>query len=124
MIRRTRTMHWMLSCLVFVVVLALGNRAWADKPAPGNEELLSQAARCRRILDTNIVKFYLPNCVDQVNGGYLASLRDGKFAPTGEKFLTMQGRQLWFFSTLAQEGIKKEAALAAAKAGFHFLEKH
>src|SRR5438874_3319443 len=94
----------------------------AAEPGPTPAELSTQAARCRRILETSIVKFYLPNCVDQTNGGYLESLRDGKFAPSSEKFLTMQGRQLWFFSTLAHENIDKEAALAAAKTGFEFLE--
>jgi mannobiose 2-epimerase len=96
----------------------------AGEPGPTPAELSAQAARCRRILETSIVKFYLPNCVDQTNGGYLESLRDGKFTATGEKFLTMQGRQLWFFSTLAHENIDQEAALAAAKSGFDFLEKH
>src|SRR5262249_51221683 len=43
-------------------------------------------------------------------------------APAGEKFLTLQARQLWFFSTLAAAGLEKEAALAAAKGGFDFLE--
>jgi mannobiose 2-epimerase len=89
---------------------------------PTREALLQQAQRCRQILKTNLVDFYLPACVDPVNGGYFESLRDGKFAPTGEKFLTMQGRQLWFFSTLAREGVENKAALAAAKAGFDFLE--
>jgi mannobiose 2-epimerase len=86
--------------------------------------LSAQAARCRRILQDSIVKFYLPHCVDETNGGYLESLRDGKFTPTGEKFLTLQGRQLWFFSTLVQEDIHKETALTAAKSGFEFLDHH
>ncbi len=94
----------------------------AADPAPTRDELQQQARRCRQILKTSLVDFYLPACVDRTNGGYLESLRDGKFAPTGEKFLTLQGRQLWFFSTLAREGIEKEAALAAAKSGFDFLE--
>src|SRR5262249_36315406 len=59
---------------------------------------------------------------DRVHGGYLESHRDGKFAPTGERFLTLQARQLWFFSTLAEGGLEKEAALAAARSGFDFLE--
>jgi mannobiose 2-epimerase len=93
-------------------------------PAPAPATLREQARRCRHILKTSLVDFYLPACVDRVHGGYLESLRGGKFAPTGEKFLTLQGRQLWFFSTLAREGIEKSAALAAAKAGYDFLEGH
>src|SRR5262245_24989105 len=72
-----------------------------------------EAQRCAQILKTSRIHFYLPACVDQAHGGYLESLRGGKFAPTGEKFLVMQGRQLWFFSTLAIEGLERESALAA-----------
>src|SRR5262245_13249553 len=86
--------------------------------------LLSQAERCRRILKTSLIDFYLPACVDRINGGYLESLRDGKFAPTGEKFLTLQGRQLWFCSTLARLGIAKTDAAQAARVGFDFLDHH
>jgi mannobiose 2-epimerase len=112
-----------LRMLVPAVLLLLAGFAAADDAAPSPDALRQQARRCREILKISIIDFYLPACVDRVNGGYLESLRDGKFAPTGEKFLTLQGRQLWFFSTLASEGIEKEAALAAAKSGFDFLEK-
>jgi cellobiose epimerase len=95
----------------------------ADMP-PTAEELRQQAKRCRDVLAKNIADFYLPACVDSVNGGYFETLRDGKFVATGEKFLTMQGRQLWFFCMLAREGYKKDAALAAARSGFEFLRGH
>src|SRR6516162_4385813 len=95
----------------------------ADEP-PARKVLLEQAKRCRHILKTSLVDFYLPAAVDRENGGYLESLRDGKLAPAGEKFLTMQGRQLWFFSTLAAEGIERDAARQAARAGFEFLQRH
>jgi hypothetical protein len=74
------------------------------KAAPGPDELRQQAARCRQILEKSLIAFYLPGCVDEANGGYYEGLRDGKFAPIGEKFLTLQARQLWFFSVLAAEG--------------------
>jgi mannobiose 2-epimerase len=94
----------------------------ADPAPPTAKSLTDQGRRCRQILQTSIIDFYLPACVDKINGGYLENLRDNKFAPTGEKFLTLQARQLWFFSTLAANGIEKDAALAAAKIGFDFLE--
>ena len=96
--------------------------ASAAPPMPNREQFLDQAERCRRILQTSLIDFYLPACVDQKNGGYLESLRGGKFAPTGEKFLTLQARQLWFFSTLALEGYEKDKALAAAASGYEFLQ--
>jgi mannobiose 2-epimerase len=93
-----------------------------DLALPSPTELRSQAQRCREILKRSIIDFYLPACVDKAHGGYLESLKEGRFAATGQKFVTLQARQLWFFSTLAQAGIEKEAALAAAKSGFDFLE--
>jgi mannobiose 2-epimerase len=90
--------------------------------APHRQEFDRQAQRCRRILKTSIIDFYLPGCLDQVNGGYLERLSEGKFVPTGEKFLTMQSRQLWFFSVLARHGIEQRAARSAAGIGFDFLE--
>ena len=97
--------------LLFVLFTAVSSTA-AD---PARADLQEQARRCRQILKTSIIDFYLPACVDTTNGGYLESLRGDRFAPTGEKFLTLQARQLWFFSTLAAAGIEKDAALAAAK---------
>jgi mannobiose 2-epimerase len=85
---------------------------------------LHQAGRCRGILKESLVDFYLPACVDPTHGGYFESLGDDQFVATGEKFLVLQARQLWFFSTLVREGIRKEAALTAAKSGFDFLEDH
>ena len=114
-----------LLCLLLAPAVApnaLAKPPAADEP-PTREALQEQARRCRSILKTSLVDFYLPAAVDRDNGGYFKSLRDGKPAPTGEKFLTMQARQLWFFSTLASEGIERDAAREAARAGFEFLEK-
>jgi mannobiose 2-epimerase len=107
--------------LCLLLTAALTPLRAADEP-PAQVALKEQAKRCRSILKTSIVDFYLPAAVDRDNGGYYESLRDGKLAPTGEKFLTLQARQLWFFSTLVREGIEKERARDAAKAGFEFLE--
>lgn len=115
---KTRLGRW----IVGLTLAAMASPAAAAEPS--REELAQQASRCRKILKSSLVDFYLPACVDPVHGGYLESLRDGMFAPTGERFLTQQGRQLWFFSTLAINGIEKPAALAAARSGFEFLERH
>jgi mannobiose 2-epimerase len=109
--------------LMLCAVALLGVTAARGGETPDRPALRDQAARCRRILKTSLVDFYLPACVDRENGGYLESLRTGKFAATGEKFLTLQARQLWFFSTLTREGIEEKAALAAAKSGYGFLQE-
>ena len=115
---RTFVVTWFLFGLMSSLVMR------ADEPLPPSSKTLKdQAHRCRQILKTSVVDFYLPACVDTAHGGYLESVREkNKFVPTGEKFLTLQARQLWFFSTLASAGIEKDSALAAAKTGFEFLE--
>ena len=113
--KRTEKMAWLVWPLLPL----------AGKPracfAPTNQSRRArhcqQSQRRRQILKTSLVDLYLPACVDPVNGGYLEALRDCKFAPTGEKFLTLQGRQLWFFSTLAREGIETESAGSPPRSG-------
>lgn len=85
-------------------------------------EYRKRADQCRALLKTSLVDFYLPHCLDKENGGYFEVLdKEGKFANNGEKFLTLQARQLWFFSTLAIENVELERSLAAAKHGFEFI---
>src|SRR5438105_4784067 len=120
--RLSRSLAAVLLRLLLLGLVLPAARLRAAEGPPGRQALLEQARRCRQMLKSSLVDFYLPACVDRVNGGYLESLKGGKFAPTGEKFLTLQGRQLWFFSTLAREGIEEKEALAAARAGFDFLE--
>ena len=74
------------------------------------------------MLRESVIDFYLPGCIDQVNGGYHEILREGKFAGAGEKFLTLQARHLWLFSTLASAGYEAEKSLAAASHGYDFLQ--
>ena len=75
---------------------------------------------CIKILNDSLIEFYLPS-VDAQHGGYLEVLDEaGKFEAS-DKFLTLQARQLWFFSTLAINDIRKQESLAAAKSGFEFL---
>jgi mannobiose 2-epimerase len=91
--------------------------------APDTDVLQKQAERCRRLLKESVIDFYLPGCIDQKNGGYHEVLKDGEFANANEKFLTLQARQVWFFSTLAKNGIDQEKALSAASHGFEFLQR-
>jgi cellobiose epimerase len=117
-------MQFMVRYFALVILSLLPSSAVIAADPPRRDELLQLAQRCRHLLKTSIVEFYLPGCVDTVNGGYLESLRDGRFAATGEKFLTMQGRQLWFFSTLALNQVDVSTSSAAAKSGFDFLERY
>jgi cellobiose epimerase len=107
--------------LVRILLLVLVCSIVSAAP-PEPQELQQQATRCRNLLRSSLIDFYLPACLDREFGGYLESLRDNKFSVNGEKFLTLQARQLWFFSTLALEGFERDRALAAAKHGYDFLQ--
>ena len=90
---------------------------------PSHDVFVLQAARCRRLLKSSVVDFYLPHCVDTKNGGYLEEMKEGRFVSSDQKFLTLQARQLWSFSVLAGEDAALRAtALAAAQSGFEFIE--
>ncbi len=115
----TTSRTWERSFVLIALLLLASTAAVAENQSPSE-----QANRCRRILKESLVDFYLPACVDTEHGGYFESQQDDKFVPIGEKFLVLQARQLWFFSTLVREGIRKEAARTAAKSGFDFLENH
>lgn len=97
--------------------------AWACIPVGTSPRLLAADAvtpeRCRE-LQESLMAFYLPS-VDTTRGGYLEELdAEGKFSGS-EKFLTLQARQLWYFSMLADHGINRDKALEAAKSGYDFL---
>jgi mannobiose 2-epimerase len=91
--------------------------------APDAAELRRQAERCRNLLRRTVFDFYMPGCLDLVNGGYWEDWRDGRFVSRGEKFLTLQARQLWFFSTMASENIERAKCLEAAWLGYGFLQR-
>jgi mannobiose 2-epimerase len=113
------------------LILGAGSVGLAAAESPGGgrptaaerAEYQRLARHCRDLLDTSLIQFYLPACVDTNQGGYFEVLREGRFAPGTEKFLTLQARQVWFFSTLAAEGIQRESALRAARHGFDFLQR-
>ncbi len=115
---------WVIFCSGWFLGSPQGWSAPAPEPPPITKtQLNSQARRCRAILQNSLIKFYLPHSLDLGNGGYFESLQDTNFTLIGEKFLTMQARQLWFFSALALEGYDKRAALDAARHGYLFLNQ-
>jgi hypothetical protein len=67
-----------------MLLLVFFAAASSPAAAPSRADLEEQARRCRQILKTSIIDFYLPNCVDTTNGGYFESLKGDRFGPTGE----------------------------------------
>lgn len=82
-------------------------------------------------LTNNILFFWLPKCIDKVNGGFFNCYsNDGKQLYSRDKYTWSQGRFVWIFSKLAMMdcGIftsdQRENFLSIAKNGLDFLKKN
>jgi N-acylglucosamine 2-epimerase len=72
----------------------------------------------------DVIPFWEKNSLDWQQGGYFTCLdRSGKVYDT-DKFIWLQNRQLWIFSTLYNQVEKREDWLKIAKNGADFLAKY
>lgn len=72
----------------------------------------------------NILPFWLNNSQDKEYGGYFTCLdRDGSVFDT-DKFIWLQGRQVWMFSMLYNKVEKRQEWLDCAIQGAEFLKKY
>lgn len=72
----------------------------------------------------SVLPFWLKNSIDHECGGYFTCLdREGKVFDT-DKFIWLQGREVWFLSMLYNNVEKNPEWLAAAVQGGEFLRKH
>lgn len=72
----------------------------------------------------NILPFWLENSQDEEFGGYFTCLdRKGKVFDT-DKFIWLQGRQVWMFSMLYNNVEKRQEWLECAIQGAEFLKKY
>lgn len=73
---------------------------------------------------TNIIPFWLDKSQDIENGGYFTCLdRKGNVYDT-DKFVWLQGRQVWMFAMLYNKVEKRQEWLDCAIQGAEFLKKH
>ena len=71
-----------------------------------------------------VIPFWLRNSIDAECGGYFSCLeRDGSVFDT-DKFVWLQGRQVWMLSMLYNKVEKRQEWLDAAIHGAEFLKKH
>ncbi|RZS75844.1 AGE family epimerase/isomerase [Pseudobacter ginsenosidimutans] len=81
------------------------------------------AAQYKSELLDNILPFWMEHSKDAVNGGYFTCLdRDGRVYDT-DKFIWLQGRQVWCFAYMYKQIEQNPEWLAFAKHGADFLEK-
>ncbi len=86
-------------------------------------ELTKYAGQYRDELLESAIPFWLNNSKDSVNGGYFTCLnRKGEVYDT-DKFMWLQGREVWLFSMLYNKVEKKQEWLDMALHGAKFMEK-
>ena len=84
----------------------------------------AMAARYRKELYDSVLPFWLDKSQDKEYGGYFTCLnRDGAVFDT-DKFVWLQGREIWMFAMLYNQVEKNPAWLACAEQGARFLEKY
>lgn len=77
----------------------------------------------KELLD-NVIPFWMNHSKDEVSGGYFTCLdREGKVFDT-DKFVWLQGREVWMFSTLFNKVEQKPEWLEMALHGASFLQKY
>lgn len=82
------------------------------------------ASQYKNELLNNIMPFWLQKSKDSVNGGYFTCLnRDGSIFDT-DKFMWLQGREVWCFSFMYNNVDKKQEWLNMALHGAGFMEKY
>ena len=82
------------------------------------------AAQYKKALLEDIIPFWLEHSADQTHGGYFTCLdRQGAIYDT-DKFVSLQGQQVWAFSMLYNLLDKNPAWLEMAGQGARFLLKH
>ncbi|MDD4645384.1 MAG: AGE family epimerase/isomerase [Bacteroidales bacterium] len=81
------------------------------------------AEQYKRELLNHVVPFWEQHSVDRQFGGYLTCLdREGNVFDT-DKFIWLQGRQVWMFSKLYNEVERRENWMEIAQIGARFLRK-
>lgn len=82
------------------------------------------AAQYKSELLDKVVLFWLEKSQDLEHGGYFTCLeRDGEVYDT-DKFVWLQGREVWMFATLYNKVEKRQEWLDCAIQGAEFLKKH
>lgn len=82
------------------------------------------ANRYKTELLDSVLPFWLNKSIDKEYGGYFSCLdRDGSVYDT-DKFIWLQGREVWLFSMLCNKLGKKQEWLDAAIQGAEFLNKY
>ena len=87
-------------------------------------DLKPLAEKCKETLIFDVIPFWEKNSPDEEYGGFFSCLdRYGNVYDT-DKFMWLQGRQTWMFSSLYNNLGGRETWLMMAELGASFMEKH
>jgi N-acylglucosamine 2-epimerase len=97
---------------------------YSSKTALPVVDIIHYAEMYREELINNILPFWLRNSKDNLNGGYFTCLdREGNVYDT-DKFIWLQGRQVWCFSYMYENVSPDPEWLKMALHGADFLKKY
>lgn len=89
-----------------------------------SNDLQSVAGRYRNALLDDVIPFWMKHSPDRQHGGFFTCLdRQGKVYDT-DKFIWLQGREVWMLSHLYNTVEKRQEWLVTALSGAAFLEKY
>lgn len=89
-----------------------------------NTDFKQLSEQYRRELLDKVIPFWLKHSQDKEYGGYFTCLeRDGRVFDT-DKFVWMQGREVWMFATLYNKIERRQEWLDCAIQGAEFLKKY
>lgn len=92
--------------------------------APPNQAMKAYAGLYREELLNNILPFWLQHSKDEKNGGFFTCLdRAGNVYDT-DKFMWLQGRQVWCFSYMYHHVAQNQEWLDMALHGAKFMQQH
>ncbi len=95
-----------------------------NAPANSESNIKHYANQYKNELLNNVLPFWLTNSKDEQNGGYFTCLdRTGKVFDT-DKFMWLQGREVWCFSNMYNNVAQKQEWLDMALHGAAFMEKY
>lgn len=93
-------------------------------PTATRSDLTAYASLYKQELLESVLPFWLAHSKDEKNGGYFTCLnRDGSVYDT-DKFMWLQGREVWCFSTMFAHVSPKSDWLEMALHGAAFMEKY
>jgi N-acylglucosamine 2-epimerase len=88
------------------------------------QSLKSNSLQYKTELLDSILPFWMKHSVDQQNGGFFTCLDQFGHVYDTDKFIWLQGRQVWCFAYMYNNVEKKQEWLDIAKHGADFLIKH